>query len=269
MDRSERLQKILSQWGIASRRQAEQLILEGRVRLNGVTATLGQKANPDCDQIQVDGQVLQDQRPALVYLLLHKPVGVITTCHDPQDRLTVLDLLNSRDRYSGLHPVGRLDAETTGALLLTNDGDFTQGLTHPRHHVPKTYHVCVTGHPLESALQQWRDGILLGQSPLDQDRPTLPAQVRVLEHVWNPEPATWLEVVLQEGRNRQIRRVAQKLGYPVIHLHRTQIGPIPLQGTSGEPLQPGSYRPLTSRELAALRQLIAEIPIATPVPAGV
>ncbi|HEY9658706.1 MAG TPA: pseudouridine synthase, partial [Allocoleopsis sp.] len=146
---TERLQKILSQWGIASRRQAEQMILAGRVRLNGEVVQLGQQADPDRDRIEVDGKLIQAvERPARVYFLLHKPLGVVSTCDDPQGRPTVLDLLPAvLQHHSGIHPVGRLDVNSTGALLLTNDGDLTFCLTHPRHAIPKTYHVWVEGHP--------------------------------------------------------------------------------------------------------------------------
>ncbi len=233
---TERLQKILSQWGIASRRQAEQIILAGRVRLNGAVAELGQKADPAQDRIEVDGRLVQPQnRPDRLYLLLHKPEGVVSTCRDPQNRCTALDLLPASLRQIGLHPVGRLDAASTGALLLTNDGAVTACLTHPRHSVAKTYRVWVEGQPSAAALQQWRQGLLL------ENRLTRPAEVRQLEV--RPDQ-TCLEVVLREGRNRQIRRVAAQLGYPVRALHRLAIGSIQL----GE-LASGQYRLLDLSEI--------------------
>jgi 23S rRNA pseudouridine2605 synthase len=241
---TERLQKILSQWGIASRRQAEQMILAGRVRLNGAVAELGQKADPQQDQIEVDGQPVQPQnRPDRVYLLLHKPKAVVTTCRDPQQRRTALDLLPQSLRH-GLHPVGRLDAASTGALLLTNDGAVTACLTHPRHSVAKTYRVWVEGQPSTAALQQWRQGLLL------DNRLTRPAEVRLLEV--QPE-RTCLEVVLREGRNRQIRRVAAQLGHPVQQLHRLAIGPIQL----GE-LAIGQYRLLNLSEIDFLQAQVQQ-----------
>lgn len=243
----ERLQKILSQWGIASRREAEQLILNGRVRLNGAIAQLGQKANPECDRIEVDGNLIQSgQRPQALYLLLHKPLDVVSTCDDPWGRKTVLDLLPPHlNTGSGLHPVGRLDANSTGALLLTNDGAVTFSLTHPSHAIPKTYEVLVTGHPSESTLQQWRDGILLnGQK-------TLPAEVKILKSLVSE---TLIEVKLYEGRNRQIRRVAKQLGHPVISLHRTTIGSIQLGN-----LPPATYRPLSSEEISYLQELSSSL----------
>lgn len=239
----ERLHKILSHWGIASRRQAETMISAGRVRLNGTVCTnLGQKADPDRDVIEVDGVPIQaETRPQRIYLLLHKPLGVVSTCADPQGRKTVLDLLPPAIATGqGIHPVGRLDVDSTGALLLTNDGDLTNQLTHPRHSVPKTYRVVVRGTPPESVLQKWRTGVMLS------DRSTLPAQVRVIEV--QPGDRTLLEVILREGRNRQIRRVAEQLGYPVIQLHRIAIGSIQLH-----PLKPGAYRPLKDFEIDGLK----------------
>lgn len=216
---TERLQKILSQWGIASRRQAEQMIVDGRVRVNGDRATLGQKVDPEGDRIEVDGQPLQaEARPEPLYLLLNKPRGYVTTCHDNQQRRTVLDLVPEEWRsHSGLHPVGRLDTDSTGALLLTNDGDLTFALTHPSHEVPKTYEVWVEGQPSERVLEQWRRGIVL------EGRKTLPAEVKRLR---TTPTGTQLKIVLREGRNRQIRRVAEYLGHPVQKLHRVAIGSI-------------------------------------------
>lgn len=238
----ERLQKILSQWGIASRRQAEQLILDGRVRLNGAVVRLGQKADPTRDAIEVDGTPLQPiDRPQLIYLLLNKPAGVVTTCDDPWHRPAVLDLLpESLRQHTGIHPVGRLDADSTGALLLTNDGEVTFCLTHPRHSIAKTYHVWVQGSPSQPVLQQWRQGVML------DGKLTRPAQVRVLQA--HPPDRTLLEIVLREGRNRQIRRVAAKLGHPVMQLHRMAIGSIKLQQ-----LASGQFRQLTQAEVQFLQ----------------
>jgi 23S rRNA pseudouridine2605 synthase len=254
----ERLQKILAQWGVASRRHAERLILEGQVWVNGNIAVLGQKANPEVDVIKVNGErvdhwgdrLTSNTRPKLLYLLLHKPLGVVSTCADPQGRPTVLDLLPPEYHRVGLHPVGRLDAQTTGALLLTNDGDFTFYLTHPRHHVPKTYEVWVRGNPSPTTLNQWRSGIVL------EERHTLPAQVEILTPFERQENATQLQIILQEGRKRQIRLVAKVLGHPVLKLHRTHIGPIALQDSDECILNPGQYRPLTSAEIKVLNPVL-------------
>ena len=240
----ERLQKILSQWGIASRRQAEKMILAGRVRLNGIVVSqLGQKANPQRDYIEVDGVALSSgNRPGPVYILLNKPAGVISACWDARGQTTVLDLLPEDLKAStGIHPVGRLDAESTGALLLTNDGDLTFCLTHPRHTVPKTYRVWVQGSPSEENLRQWRRGVMLS------GRITLPAEVRRLG-LTPLGDRTLLEVIITEGRNRQIRRVASQLGYPVVDLHRIAIGKIQLQQ-----LKSGAYRTLKNFEVKALK----------------
>ena len=246
-DMDERLQKIMATWGIASRRQAEQMILAKRVRVNGNIARLGQKANPSHDYIEVDGKPIKpSHRPASIYLLLNKPTGVVSTCADPGRRRSVIDLLPRRFRTGqGVHPVGRLDVNSTGALLLTNDGELTFRLTHPRHHVPKTYQVWVQGHPPESVLQQWRQGVILS------GRKTLPAQVRRLGQEIDSQ--TLLEVILFEGRNRQIRKVAEQLGHPVVKLHRSAIGSIELNRPGKPQLAPGRYRPLTPSELEFLQ----------------
>ncbi|NER34696.1 MAG: rRNA pseudouridine synthase [Oscillatoria sp. SIO1A7] len=246
-----RLQKILSQWGIASRRQAEDMILAGRVRLNGKIAHLGQSANLECDRIEVDGVALEPaNRPQLVYLLLNKPARVVSTCSDPLGRRTVLDLLPAQLREcQGIHPVGRLDFESTGALILTNDGTLTFGLTHPKHGIPKTYQVWVSGCPPESVLQTWRSGLML------DGRKTLPARVKLVKRVGRAK--TLLEVILREGRNRQIRRVAAQLGYPVEQLHRSAIGPILLGSPSVRgALPPSHYRDLEAKEISFLRSQV-------------
>ncbi|WP_035990263.1 pseudouridine synthase [Leptolyngbya sp. KIOST-1] len=248
---AERLQKILSQYGLASRRQAEQMIESGQVRVNGEVAYLGQRADPNCDRIEINRQPLQPHhRPTQHYLLLHKPLGMVSTCADPQGRPTVLDVLPSELHSAGMHPVGRLDVYTTGALLLTNDGDFTFRLTHPRHDITKTYRVRVEGQMSPEALEAWRQGILL------DNRPTRPARVEVTAQGRNH---TQLEVVLQEGRNRQIRRVVQALGYRVLDLHRTAVGSVRLGN-----LNVGTHRALSSAEIEAL---LAESPVQSAPPA--
>lgn len=244
----ERLQKILAQWGVASRRRAEEMILSGRVLLNGERVQLGQKANPYQDLITVDGIPLQPhQRPQPLYLLLNKPLGVVTTCHEQRGRKKVLDLLPpSLAKDQGLHPVGRLDVDSTGALLLTNDGNLTFALTHPRQGIPKTYEVKIMGHPSHSILQLWREGVMLS------GRQTLPAQVKVLK---SDTGGTFLEIIMTEGRNRQIRRVADLLGYPVVQLHRTAIGSIYLHPPEKPELPIGHYRFLEEKEVHFLQAI--------------
>ncbi len=263
----ERVQKILSQWGIASRRQAEAMIQDGRVRLNGAIAHLGQKADPTLDCLEVDGLVVNPtHRPDPLYLLMNKPIGYVSTCDDPWNRHTVLDLLPSSLRQGqGIHPVGRLDFDSTGALLLTNDGDLTFQLTHPRHAIAKTYHVWVSGYPAPATLEQWRRGVLLSDRPSHgpedrrpdrrEDRQTLPARVKILKR--DGDEATLLEVVLREGRNRQIRRVAEQLGHPVLGLHRVAIGSICLHADEDQPLASGAYRTLTAAEVHFLKVHLA------------
>ncbi len=243
---AERIQKILSQWGIASRRQAEKMILSGRVKLNRRIAKLGDKVDISVDQLEVDDQIIQKHlRPSPVYLLINKPLGVVSTCDDPQDRKTILDLLPTKlQSGQGIHPVGRLDINSTGALLLTNDGALTLNLTHPRYHLPKTYRVVLNGCPTHNQLELWRKGIILSE------RKTLPATVKVLEI---KATQTLIEIVLTEGRNRQIRRVAEYFGYKVISLHRIAIASITLQNATGKSLFLGEYRHLTLTEVKFLQ----------------
>jgi pseudouridine synthase len=246
---TERVQKILSQWGIASRRKAEQLILEGRVRLNGQVVRLGQQADPLLDRLEVDGRSIRpSDRPESLYLLVNKPLGVVSTCHDPQNRSTVLDLLpNPFCQGQGIHPVGRLDINSTGALLLTNDGKLTLSLTHPRYHLPKTYEVLLNGYLSNVDLEKWREGVML------EGKRTLPAQVQILDRTPHQ---TQLQVILTEGRNRQIRRIAEQLGLQVLKLHRTAIGSIQLNSPHKPLLALGHYRSLEPFEIAFLKNHI-------------
>ncbi len=241
----ERVQKILSQHGIASRRQAEKMMLAGRVVVNGKVAQLGQKVNLECDRVTVDGKLISsDYRPQQIYILMNKPLGVVSTCSDPENRPTVLDLLPaSLKKGQGLHPVGRLDINSTGALLLTNDGDLTLHLTHPRYHLPKTYRVSLKGNPPESVLKQWRKGVIL------DCKKTLPAQIKVIKQ---GTEKTLLEVILVEGRNRQIRRIGEQLGFPVLTIHRCAIGSLSLFSDPSL-LKCGSYRFLFTQEIKYLK----------------
>ncbi|MEO1342445.1 MAG: pseudouridine synthase [Cyanobacteria bacterium J06635_13] len=244
---AERIQKILSQWGIASRRKAERMIVAGRVNLNGQTATLGDRVDLTQDTLLVDGRQIQpSHRPQLLYLLLNKPVGVVSTCDDPQSRPTVINLLPSDlNQGTGIHPVGRLDYASSGALILTNDGELTLGLTHPRYHLSKTYLVALDKSPTVQDLTSWRAGIILDA------KKTLPAQV---EPIKTDRSGKNLKITLTEGRNRQIRRVAQQLGYRVTKLHRLAIGKLTLNIASGRQLSPGEYRHLTIDEINSLKK---------------
>lgn len=215
----QRLQKLLAAAGICSRRQAEALLRQGRVRCNGRIAALGDRALPGRDQIEVDGRPLHARAEAIT-VLLNKPAGVVSSCHDPDGRPTVLDLLPpALARGTGLHPVGRLDAWSRGALLLTNNGALTLQLTHPRFAHSKTYRVRVEGQPDRASLERWAAGV-----PLD-GQPSQPVQLRCLEQ---DAHSCLLELVMREGRNRQIRRTAAALGHRVLDLQRIAIGSIAL-----------------------------------------
>ena len=222
--------------GLCSRRTAEAWIEAGRVNVDGQVASLGDQADPDSQVIQVDGRPLCPRREPTV-LLINKPAGVISTCRDPRGRSTVLDLL-PRQLRQGLHPLGRLAADSRGALLLTDQGELTLRLTHPRFDHAKTYRVWVEGTPLDTSLQRWRRGL-----SLDGTR-TRSAEVRVLQR---RSERTLLEVVLLEGRNRQIRRVADLLGHPVLDLQRVAISGLRLG-----PLPEGRWRHLSRGEWQSL-----------------
>ena len=213
----QRLQKLIASAGLCSRRRAEQWLIDGRVTVDDRDAVLGDQADPSQQMIRVDGKPLFFNDRARV-LLLNKPQGVISSCRDPQGRATVLDLMPS-DLRRGLHPVGRLDADSRGALLLTDQGELTLRLTHPRYDHVKTYRVWVDGNPDESTLQRWRRGVLL------DGQPTRPIRVRRCRV---RDCRCLLELELQEGRNRQIRRVAERLGHPVLDLQRIAIAGLPL-----------------------------------------
>ncbi len=231
---AERLQKLLAGAGICSRRRAEELIAQGRVRVNGTVARLGERADPTRDRIELDGVPLRTPAAPLT-LLLHKPIGVLCSCHDPHGRRTVLDLLPPElARGTGLHPVGRLDADSRGALLLTNDGALTLRLTHPRYGHRKSYRVWVQGHPCKAVLERWRRGVAL------DGRACQPVDLRRIRRSGG---ASLLALEMREGRNRQIRRTAELLGHPVLDLERVAIGTVRL----GD-LAEGSWRHLEPQE---------------------
>ncbi|NPV26288.1 MAG: rRNA pseudouridine synthase [Firmicutes bacterium] len=235
----ERLQKVLAQAGIASRRRSEELILAGRVRVNGIIVNqLGMKVDWDRDVIEVDGRRLKKPVEP-VYILLNKPVGYVTTVRDPQGRKKVTDLI--RGVSERIYPVGRLDYDTEGLLLLTNDGELTYALTHPKHEVSKTYLAKVLGVPSPAKLRTLQRGVQL------EDGKTAPARVRLLARI---EGNALLEIQVHEGRNRQVRRMCEAIGHPVLELKRTQLAFLSLDG-----LRVGQYRHLTPAEVRKLKQL--------------
>jgi 23S rRNA pseudouridine2605 synthase len=233
-----RLGKYLAHAGVASRRAAEQLVFAGRVTVDGETVTDPARDVDDDRRVEVDGRaVAAGGHPRLVYAL-HKPLGVVSTARDPQGRPTVVGLVPSSER---LYPVGRLDADTTGLILLTNDGELANRLTHPRYGVPKTYRVTVANPPVRrEALDALRAGVEL------EDGPTAPAQARRLGH-------NRFELTIREGRKRQVRRMAEAVGHRVRALERVQLGPLRL-GT----LDPGEHRRLRPGEVEALRRSAAD-----------
>ncbi|MFC0214903.1 pseudouridine synthase [Paenibacillus chartarius] len=235
----ERLQKVLAEAGIASRRKSEELITSGRVQVNDqVVTTLGVKVDPAADVIKVDGKPISGQ--SKVYLLLHKPKGVITSASDPGGRKVVTDFLHGvKER---VFPVGRLDYDTEGLLLLTNDGELANMLTHPKYHVPRTYHATVEGVPHGSVLDKLRSGIKL------EDGMTAPAEVEYLD-VDTEKKQSVLSITIHEGRNRQVRRMLEAVHFPIIRLKRVKYGPIELSG-----LARGKFRHLKSDEVAMLRE---------------
>lgn len=250
----ERLQKILAQSGVASRRAAEKLIVDGRVRVNGeVVSTLGAKADSEADTIEVEGHGTLSAEP-LVYVLLHKPPQVVTTVHDPEGRHTVLDVMEmSRARgkrqFEGrmprIYPVGRLDFDAEGALILTNDGELTHRLLHPKGQVPKTYLVKVRGRPEAKQLERLRRGVRLKDADGKLERPTRPAEVQVAK--LGPSN-TWLELTLFEGRHHQVKRMCEAIGHGAVRLIRTDFAGIPL-----DDLPTGGWRYLRADELKRLR----------------
>jgi pseudouridine synthase len=242
-----RIQKIIASSGAASRREAEKWIREGRVRVNGKVATLGERADPDTDSIKVDEKRIRPSAGPKTYILLNKPKGFITTVSDPEGRDTVLDLLPDRLRKS-VKPVGRLDVMTEGLLLLTDDGELTRLVTHPSTGCGKEYLVKVSGEPSETQLAKFRRGGLRLEG-----RPMKPCRIERVSGTprkGETEGNTWLRVTLTEGRTRQIRRMFEMIGHPVSKLRRVAIGPI-----RDEALTPGAYRRLADTEVAALRRL--------------
>ena len=232
----ERLQKVLASTGWGSRRSCEELISAGRVTVNGEVAQLGRRVDPDSDLIEVDGAPV-GVKPGLVYYLLNKPTGVVTTAKDTHGRKTVVDLVPSQPR---VFPVGRLDVDTEGLLLMTNDGELAHRITHPSHGLEKEYLVHVRGRVTPGELRRLRDGVEL------DDGITAPGTAS------QPSPGV-LRLTIHEGRNRQVRRMCEAVGHPVLRLVRIRIGPI-----TDRNLRPGDYRELSTGERRALIEAVAD-----------
>ena len=246
----ERLQKIISQAGLTSRRAAEELIAEGRVRVNGTVVTeLGSKADASTDHIKVDGKLINPKQP-LTYVMLNKPAGFVTTMSDPEGRPTVQDLL--KGIKVRVYPVGRLDYNTEGLLLMTNDGDFAHLITHPKHEFPKTYLAKVKGVVEDGKLTELENGIYL------DDGKTAPARIKKIR---KEEANSWLEITIHEGRKRQVRRMFDRIGHSVIRLKRIKTGNLVL----GDLLE-GSYRYLTPDEVQGLREASEKTVVSTQAP---
>ena len=232
----ERLQKVLARVGIGSRRVCEDLIAEGRVLVDGETAVLGRRVDPETALIEVDGAPV-GVRPDLVHYVLNKPAGVVTTADDPQGRPTVVGLVPNEPR---VFPVGRLDVDTEGLLLLTNDGELAHRLTHPSYGVEKEYVAEVEGSPTRAVLRRLREGVEL------DDGPTAPARATLVD------PSV-VRLTIHEGRNRQVRRMCEAVGHSVVRLVRTRIGPL-----ADRSLAPGAWRELTGDEVRSLQRAVAE-----------
>ena len=236
---SQRLQKVLAAAGAGSRRQCEELILAGRVEVDRrVVVELGTRVDPGRQAIRLDGVPLR--RPRQVHYAVHKPAGVVSTNRDPSGRPRVIDLLPKSDLR--LYPVGRLDLNSEGLILVTNDGELANRLTHPRYGVEKTYRAVVAGHPEPEILAQLRRGVRLAEGP---------ARVARVKITGKHKESTILEMVLDEGRNRQIRRLLARVGHKVLRLVRIAVGPVRLAN-----LAPGRYRRLTRQEVEALRRAV-------------
>jgi 23S rRNA pseudouridine2605 synthase len=243
-----RLNKLLSQAGVASRRVADDLISQGRVELNGhVVTELGTKADPERDHIKVDGRKLKGAAPERRYLLMNKPAGVLSTRADEHKRRTVLDVMADNGIRGYFYPVGRLDYDTEGLIILTNDGALAERVTHPRYMLERAYEVIVAGTPEEHDLERLRKGVVI------DGHKTLPAEVK-LRRVITTKKGTQavVDITIKEGRNRQVRKMCDAIGHPVDHLRRTRIGPI-----MDLKLKVGAIRDLSATEVRALTQATA------------
>ena len=234
-----RLQKFLARAGVASRRASEKLIEAGRISVNGQVVTeLGTKVDPEADEVRLDGAPVRKAAEA-VTLMLNKPAGYLTSMKDPQGRPCVAQLV-PLDEFPALYPLGRLDCDTTGLLLFSTDGELGNAVLHPSHHVDKAYRALVKGKPSEAALDRLRSGVVL------DDGPTQPAEVRL---AGRKGKNAYVEIIIHEGRKRQVKRMCEAIGHPVLQLHRASFGPLEL----GD-LPEGKYRVLSEQEVAALER---------------
>lgn len=220
-----RLHVFLAHAGVASRRQAEKMILEGIVKVNGKKAVIGQPVNPKKDQVMVNGKVIAPPNNKHIYILVNKPLGYVSTTHDDLGRRTVLDLLPPDFHRARLYPVGRLDQDSRGLMLLTNDGDLAYHFTHPKFQVPKTYQVELDRPPTDAALEHLRRGVQLKEGK---------TAAAIVEPVENRN-ANWLQITIHEGRNRQVRRMLERVGYQVYGLNRLSLGPYHLNDLHSQP----------------------------------
>ena len=234
----QRLQKIISQAGIASRRKAEELILQGRVEVNGkVVRTLGAKADPEKDHVKLNGRLLRTGQPK-VYLMLNKPKGYVTTLKDPEGRPTVMELL--KGVHQRVYPIGRLDYDAEGLLLFTNDGEIAEHLMHPRYEIPRTYLVKVKGVLEDQEIQRLEAGVLL------IDGMTAPCRIKKMRKTMEN---SWIELTMREGRNRQVKRILEHAGHPVLKLKRIRFAWLELAG-----LEVGEYRYLAEKEIQRIKK---------------
>ena len=230
-----RLQKYLAECGVASRRKCEEFIAEGRVKVNGNIVELGFKVNPDKDQVEFDGKLIKQDKKDFTYILLNKPIGVVTTAEDQFDRQTVLDLVKVKTRVV---PVGRLDMYTSGALILTDDGDFIYKVTHPKHEINKTYTVTLVGLGSNEDVEKLRNGV-----EIDNGYLTKPAKARILK-IDEQKKISRVEITIHEGKNRQVRKMCEAIGKKVIALHRAKIGNLGVKD-----LELGTWRYMTKKEV--------------------
>ena len=232
-----RLQKFMAEAGIASRRKCEELILQERVKVNGKIASIGTKINPQKDEVILDGKKIIKLKHEKIYILLNKPIGYVTTAHDQFNRKTVLNLVNMEKR---IVPVGRLDMYTSGALILSNDGDFIYKVTHPKHEITKTYLATVRGKIEEDSIKKLRNGIKI------EDYVTKPAMVKIISYDTTSN-TTQIEIIIHEGKNRQVRKMLEAIGKSTLRLERTKIGDIDVKN-----LDYGKWRYLSTEEVDKL-----------------